>query len=40
MLYLDSAVDADSAKATYNNGVMTLELEKKAKRKGKEVKVE
>jgi HSP20 family protein len=40
MLYLDSAVDADSAKATYNNGVMTLELEKKAKRKGKEVKIE
>jgi HSP20 family protein len=40
MLYLDSAVDPESAKATYNNGVMTLELDKKAKRKGKEVKVE
>jgi HSP20 family protein len=40
MLYLDSAVDPESAKATYNNGVMTLELEKKAKRKGKEVKIE
>lgn len=40
MIYLDSAVDADSAKASYKNGVLTLELDKKEKRKGKEVKIE
>jgi HSP20 family protein len=40
MVYLDSAVDADSAKASYRNGVLTLELDKKEKRKGKEVKID
>jgi HSP20 family protein len=40
MIYLDSAIDADSAKASYKNGVLTLELDKKEKRKGKEVKIE
>lgn len=40
MIYLDSPVDTESAKASYKNGVLTLELEKKAKRRGKEVKIE
>lgn len=40
MIYLDSPVDADSAKAAYKNGVLTLELEKREKRKGKDVKIE
>ena len=40
MIHLESAVDADSAKASYKNGVLTLELDKKEKRKGKEVKIE
>ena len=40
MVYLDSAINPDSTKASYKNGVLTLELEKKAMRKGKEVKVE
>ncbi len=40
MIYLDSTVDPESTKASYNNGVLTLELEKKEKRKGKEVKIE
>jgi HSP20 family protein len=40
MIYLDSVVDADSAKASYKNGVLTVELDKKEKRKGKEVTIE
>ena len=40
MIYLDSVVDADSAKASYKNGVLTVELDKKEKRKGKEVIIE
>ncbi len=40
MIYLDSVVDADSAKASYKNGVLTLKLNKKEKRKGKEVNIE
>ena len=40
MVYLDSAVDIENSKASYKNGVLTLELDKKEKRKGKEVKVE
>ncbi len=40
MIHLDSLVDADSAKAAYKNGVLTLELDKKAKRKGKDIKIE
>jgi HSP20 family protein len=40
MINLESAIDPDSAKASYKNGVLTLELDKKEKRKGKEVKIE
>jgi len=40
MIYLDSPVDSDSARASYKNGVLTLELDKKEKRRGKEVKIE
>jgi HSP20 family protein len=39
MINLESAVDVDSTKASYKNGVLTLELDKKTKRKGKEVKI-
>ena len=35
MIYLDSTIDPDSAKASYKNGILTLELDKKEKRKGK-----
>ena len=37
MIYLDSTIDPDSAKASYKNGILTLELDKKEKRKGKEI---
>jgi HSP20 family protein len=40
MVDLEEAVDPDSSKASYKNGILTLELDKKAKRKGKEVKIE
>ena len=40
MIYLDSPVDPESAKASYKNGILTLELDKKEKRKGKEVKID
>ncbi|MDD1751762.1 MAG: Hsp20/alpha crystallin family protein [Methanotrichaceae archaeon] len=40
MVYLDSSVDPESTKAIYKNGVLTVELDKKEKRKGKDVKVE
>lgn len=40
MINLDSTVDPDSAKASYRNGVLTVELDKKAKRKGKDVKID
>lgn len=40
MIYFDAPVDADSAKASYKNGVLTLELDKKEKRKGKEINIE
>lgn len=40
MIYLESAVDPDSAKASYNNGVLTVVLDKKETRKGKDVKIE
>ncbi len=40
MIKLDSTVDVGSAKASYKNGVLTLELDKKEKRKGREVKIE
>ncbi|AET63674.1 archaeal heat shock protein Hsp20 [Methanothrix harundinacea] len=38
---LDAEVDPDSAKASYKNGVLSIELEKKLKaEKGKEIKIE
>ena len=37
---LESSVDSDSAKASYKNGILTLELDKKEKRKGKEIKID
>jgi len=37
---LESPVDADSAKASYKNGVLTVELVRKEQPKGKEVRVE
>jgi len=40
LINLKSPVDPDSAKSSYKNGVLTLELDKKDKRKGKEIKVE
>ena len=40
MINLESAVDVDSSKASYKNGILTLELDKKAKRKGKEINIE
>jgi HSP20 family protein len=40
MIDLESAVDPDSPKASYKNGVLSIELDKKEKRKGKEVKIE
>ena len=40
MIYLDSSVNPDSSKASYKNGILTLELDKKAKRTGKEIKIE
>jgi HSP20 family protein len=40
MINFDSAVNPDTSKASYKNGVLTLELEKKEKRTGKEIKIE
>jgi HSP20 family protein len=40
MIPLESAVNADSTKASYKNGVLTVELEKTDKRKGKEIKID
>jgi HSP20 family protein len=40
MIHLDSAVDADSARASYKNGILTLELDKKEMRVGREIKIE
>jgi HSP20 family protein len=40
MINFDSAVNPDSSKASYKNGVLTLEHEKKEKRVGKEIKIE
>jgi len=40
MIYLDAPADPDSAKASYKNGILTLELDKKQKRKGKEVQID
>jgi HSP20 family molecular chaperone IbpA len=33
-------VNPDSARASYKNGILTLELNKKEKRTGKEIKIE
>lgn len=40
MIPLASTVDPDSTKASYKNGVLTVELERTDKRKGKEIKVD
>lgn len=40
MIPLESTVNPDSAKASYKNGVLTVELEKSDKRKGKEITIE
>ena len=40
MIPLESTVDQDSTKASYKNGVLTVELEKMDKRKGKEIKID
>ena len=40
MIPLDSTVDAESTKASYKNGVLTVELNKVEKRKGKEITIE
>ena len=40
MIDLESSVDSDSAKATYKNGILTLELDKKEKRVGKDINIE
>ncbi|NYT02091.1 MAG: Hsp20/alpha crystallin family protein [Methanosarcinales archaeon] len=40
MVYLESTIDPDTTKASYNNGVLTLTVEKKEKRKGKEIKID
>jgi HSP20 family protein len=40
MINLESPINTDSSKASYKNGVLTLELEKKEKRTGKEIKIE
>ncbi|MGB3921412.1 archaeal heat shock protein Hsp20 [Methanothrix sp.] len=37
---LDETVDVDSTKASYKNGILTIELDKKLKRTGKEVKID
>jgi len=37
---LDETVDVDGTKASYKNGILTLELDKKARRLGKEVKID
>jgi HSP20 family protein len=40
MIQLGAPVDPDSAKASYKNGVLTLDLEKKEKRTAKEIDIE
>lgn len=37
---LDSSINPDSAKASYKNGVLTVEVDKASKRSGKEVNIE
>jgi len=40
MINLDSPVDPDSSKASYKNGVLTVEIDKIEARKGKEVQID
>jgi len=40
MIPLESTINPDSAKASYKNGVLTVELDKSDKRKGKEITIE
>ncbi|OPY53598.1 MAG: Small heat shock protein HSP16.5 [Methanosaeta sp. PtaU1.Bin060] len=40
LIELEAPVNPESAKASYKNGVLTLEIDKKEKRKGKEIKIE
>jgi HSP20 family protein len=40
MIELDSEIEPDSAKASYKNGVLTVEVNKKEKRQGKEINIE
>jgi HSP20 family protein len=40
MVPLEAAVDPESTKASYKNGVLTVELNKTSKRKGKEIKID
>jgi HSP20 family protein len=40
MVQLDTTVNPDSVKASYKNGVLSIELDKMEKRKGKDVKIE
>jgi len=40
MIDLDSAIDPDSAMASYKNGVLTIEVNKQEMRKGKEINIE
>jgi len=40
MIPLESTIDPDSTKASYKNGVLTVELDKKDKRKGKEIMID
>lgn len=40
LINLDETVDPDSTSASYKNGILTLELNKKPRRQGKEVKID
>jgi HSP20 family protein len=40
LIPLDSTVDPDSTKASYKNGVLSVELDKREKRKGKEISID
>ena len=40
MIYLDAPFDPESDKGSYKNSILTLELDKKEKRIGKEVKID
>jgi HSP20 family protein len=40
MIELEQAINPDTAKASYKNGVLTIDIDKAAKRTGKEVNIE